>query len=232
MKYIICFPLFFHFITQGLALCATNEVDMLLDQIDKIYRSDSSISTMEMRIVTPYWQRSLKMKAWTQGLEKTFITVLYPRKEKGVSTLKVRNEMWNYFPKINKVIKIPSSMMMGAWMGSDFTNDDLVKESTLREDYDYIVLKKEGVIYTIELKPKDYVATVWGKIHLVVDSKKNIPLYQEFYDEKGKMVRKMTFDELKIIDDRFIPMRMTLTPLTKPGHQTIVEYIEIKGVLF
>ncbi len=207
---------------------AASEVESLLDQIDKVYRSDSSISTMEMTIITPHWQRRLKMKAWTQGLEKTFITILYPRKEKGVATLKVKNEMWNYFPKINKVIKVPSSMMMGSWMGSDFTNDDLVKENTLREDYTYKILKKEGFIYTIELKPKDYVATVWGKIHLVVDSKKFIPLVQEFYDEKGRMARKMTFDKLKKITGRLVPLRMTLIPLNKPGNKTVVEYLDLK----
>ncbi len=207
---------------------ANSELDDLLDKIDEVYRSKSSYAEMSMEIATPHWQRILKMKSWTEGLKKTFITILEPKKEKGISTLKVENEMWNYFPKINKVIKVPSSMMMGSWMGSDFTNDDLVKENTLREDYFYKIIKKEKNIYTIELKPKPETVTVWGKIHLVVDAKKFIPLLEEFYDEKDVLKRKMVFDKVAKIQNNLIPLRMTLIPLDKEGHKTIIMYDKIR----
>lgn len=98
----------------------------IVKQIDELYRSESSYSELEMEIITPHWERTLKMKAWSKGMEKTFIRILAPAKEKGMVTLRIGNEMWNYLPKTNKVIKVPPSMMMSSWMGSDFTNDDLV----------------------------------------------------------------------------------------------------------
>jgi outer membrane lipoprotein-sorting protein len=207
---------------------AKTELDELLDKVDKVYRSESSTSTMVMTIKTPHWERSLKMKSWTRGMEHTFITILSPRKEKGISTLKKENEMWNYFPKVNKVIKVPPSMMMGSWMGSDFTNDDLVKENTYREDYTYKILKKEKQIYTIELTPKPKTITVWGKLVLLVDASRFIPLRQDYYDEKGKLVREMVFSKVDKIGSLHFPKKMTLRTLNKPGHVTEIEYQEIK----
>ena len=123
---------------------ADEKAAALLKEIDELYRSATSISTMKMEIVTPNWQRTLEMQSWTVGMEDTFIRILSPRKDRGVATLKKGNEMWNYFPKINKVIKVPPSMMMGSWMGSDFTNDDLVKEASLVDDYHVEKTDKDG----------------------------------------------------------------------------------------
>jgi outer membrane lipoprotein-sorting protein len=118
--------------TQALS---NEEAVTLLKKIDELYRSDNSISTMKMSIITPNWQRTLEMQSWTIGMNDTFIRILSPKKDRGVATLKKGREMWNYFPKINKVIKVPPSMMMGSWMGSDFTNDDLVREVSLVKEY-------------------------------------------------------------------------------------------------
>ena len=116
----------------------------LVKKIDQIYRSKTSYAEFEMEIVTPRWQRTLSLDSWTEGTKKTFFRINEPKKEKGVATLRIENEMWNYLPKTNKVIKIPPSMMMSSWMGSDFTNDDLVKEFTLFEDYTYELIDFEG----------------------------------------------------------------------------------------
>lgn len=221
---------FLLFITAILSaqICAATDLDKLLDKIDRVYKSDSSEVSMTMTIETPHWQRSLELKSWTKGLEKTFITILSPRKEKGISTLKVDNEMWNYFPRVNKVIKIPPSMMMGQWMGSDFTNDDLVKENTYRDDYTSKIVKEEGDIITIELRPKSNTITVWGKLLLVIDQKKLIPIRQDYFNEREELVRKMVFDQVQKIGKNLIPMRLTLTPLTKPGQKTVVLYKSLK----
>ena len=121
----------------------------LLKKIDELYRSDNSISTMKMSIVTPNWQRTLEMQSWTVGMDDTFIRILSPKKDRGVATLKKGREMWNYFPKINKVIKVPPSMMMGSWMGSDFTNDDLVREvSLVKESMRWIGYNANSLIPT------------------------------------------------------------------------------------
>jgi outer membrane lipoprotein-sorting protein len=210
-----------------LHLYADAKVDKILDRMDKLYRSDQSTAYMTMKIVTPHWQRSMKLRSWTKGLEKTFIVIDYPRKDKGVTTLKKGNEMWNYFPKINKVIKVPPSMMMGSWMGSDFTNDDLVKENTKKNDYTSKIIKETETEYEIELLPKKETVTVWGKIILKVEKKRTLPLAEDYYDEKGKLVRTMTFSKIEKVDGKEIPMKMVLIPLTKEGNQTVVEYTKI-----
>ena len=135
--------------------------------------------------------------------------------------------MWNYFPKINKVIKVPPSMMMGSWMGSDFTNDDLVKENTKKNDYTSKIIKETDTEYHIELIPKKETVTVWGKIILKVEKKRTLPLAEDYYDEKGKLVRKIAFSKVKKVDVKEIPLKMILTPLTKEGSKTIVEYTDI-----
>ncbi|MBT4792314.1 MAG: outer membrane lipoprotein-sorting protein [Halobacteriovoraceae bacterium] len=203
-------------------------LDQLLDKIDNVYRSKSSSSTMIMKIKTPHWERVLEMKVWTKGMEKTFITIISPKKEKGVSTLKKNNEMWNYFPKVNKVIKVPASMMMGSWMGSDFTNDDLVKEHTYRHDFTHKILKKSKSSYTIELLPKKSTVTVWGKIQLVVDALKFIPIKQDFYNEKGTLIRSIMFSKIQKINQTYVPLIMTLKSHNKPGNETTIEYKDLK----
>lgn len=120
------------------------EVQEIIDRVDRLYRSDTSYGEIEMTIITPDWRRRLRMKIWTEGMDKTFLYITSPQKDAGIATLRIGSEMWNYFPKINKVMKVPPSMMMGSWMGSDFTNDDLVKESSLLRDYSARLINPEG----------------------------------------------------------------------------------------
>ena len=108
----------------------------VLRKVDDLYRGTTSRGKVEMTVETPDWKRSMNMKIWSEGMNKTFVVILSPAKDAGVATLRVNRDMWNFFPGINKTLKVPPSMMMGSWMGSDFTNDDLVKESTFLDDYD------------------------------------------------------------------------------------------------
>ena len=161
------------------------DVETIVKKIDQLYRSETSHAEMEMHIVTPHWERTLAMTVWTQGMRKTFIRITAPKKEQGVATLRIGNEMWNYLPKTNKTMKIPPSMMMGSWMGSDFTNDDLVRESSMLDDYTYqYVTPKDaspGHLY-IQLVPKEDSPIVWGKIVAAVQSDDYMPVWQRFYD--------------------------------------------------
>lgn len=161
-----------------------------------------------------------------EGFEKTFVTILSPRKDKGISTLRNDKEMWNFFPKINKVMKIPPSMMMGSWMGSDFTNDDLVKESSLREDYNARLAENENdkANYYIEFTPKEQTVSVWGKIIAKVNKESVLPETQEYFDEKGKLIRVMYFKDVKELGGRIIPTTLELVPQNKKNHSTIVTY--------
>ena len=164
-------------------------------------------------------------------MEKTFIRILEPKKERGTATLRIGDEMWNYLPKTNKVIKIPSSMMMSSWMGSDFTNDDLVNEFTFFEDYDFEFTEVEDpkpeTLY-IRCTPHQGLPIVWGSTVVAVREEDSIPLWEKYYDEKGKLMRKMIFKKVKTFDDRKIPSVIELIPMNEEGHKTIVRYLEIE----
>ena len=123
-----------------------HDVESIVKKMDQLHRSETSHAEIEMQITTPHWERTLAMTVWTKGMGKTFIRITAPKKEQGVATLRIGNEMWNYLPKTNKVMKIPPSMMMGSWMGSDFTNDDLVRESSMLNDYTYKLIKPEDAV--------------------------------------------------------------------------------------
>lgn len=209
----------------------SNNVIDIVKKIDELYRSNSSYALVEMVIVTPHWERTLKMKVWTEGKEKTFIRILEPKKEQGMATLRIKNEMWNYLPKTNKVIKIPPSMMMSSWMGSDFTNDDLVNEFSLLKDYDYNFVypdtAREGSVY-IRCIPKENLPIVWKEIVMEVRTKDYLPLKEWYFDEKNQLMRVINYLEIKLMDDRLIPSVMELIPQKEKGKKTILRYIELK----
>jgi len=207
------------------------DVDKIIKDVDEMYRSKSSYSEMEMEIVTPNWSRTLKMDAWSKGMDKTFIRILSPKKEEGVGTLRIDNEMWNYLPKTNKVVKIPPSMMMSSWMGSDFTNDDLVKEFSLFEDYTYEHIYTDSLtdsLIFIESIPREDLPVVWGSIVIVVQVDDYIPIREEYYDEENELMRILYFSDVKDFDGRRIPSVMKMVPLDDEGHETLIRYLDLK----
>jgi len=208
-----------------------SEVERIVRAVDQLYRSKTSVANFEMEIVTPEWQRTLQMDIWTSGMNRTFVRILSPKKEKGVATLRIENEMWNYLPKTNKVIKIPPSMMMSSWMGSDFTNDDLVKEFSLFEDFKYEFAQVEdpepGVAY-VNCIPNEGLAIVWGNIVMAVRKDDHIPLWQKYYDEKGRLMRVLEYSDIKEMGGRTIPSVMEMTPVNKEGHKTVIRYVTIE----
>lgn len=212
-------------------MAASADVEEIIRQVDQLYRSSSSYSELEMEIVTPHWQRTLSMNAWTMGMDKTFIRITSPKKDKGVATLRIENEMWNYLPKTNKVIKIPPSMMMSSWMGSDFTNDDLVKEFSLFEDFSYEQIQpqsgSEDTVY-INCTPREDLPVVWGNIVIAVRKEDYIPIWQKYYDEEGKLMRILNYGDIRKFGDRIIPATMEMIPKTKEGHKTVIRYLELE----
>jgi hypothetical protein len=207
----------------------STDVDKLIKEVDKLYRSSTSYTELEMEIVTPHWQRTLAMYGWSEGMDKTFIRITAPAKEKDLATLRIENEMWNYLPKTNKVMKIPPSMMMGSWMGSDFTNDDIVKESSLFEDYSYELIEVDSAqdkLWYINCIPREDLAVVWGNIVIAVTKEGHLPVFQKFYDEKGELMRVMTYYDVKDLGGRMIPSTLEIVPQNKEGHRTTVRYLK------
>jgi hypothetical protein len=215
---------------------ASINVKDILIKVDKLYRADNSYARVEMKVVNPDWERTMLMDVWSIGLNKTFIRILSPAKDKDIATLRVAKDMWNYFPKIDKVMRIPPSMMMGSWMGSDFTNDDLVKESTFINDYDAVLLDPDGAdktLYYIKLTPKKTTASVWGKILLTVKKDTYLPVSEKYYDEKDNEKRVIEFKDVKELGGKIIPSVMEVVPLNKEKNKTVLRYIKVdfnKGV--
>ncbi len=173
----------------------------------------------------------MTLRIWSKGTEKSLIKILKPKKEAGTATLKVGSDIWNYLPKIDRTIRIPTSMMMASWMGSHFTNDDLVKESRLIRDYD-IQLAFEGErngaeIYEFAMSPHPEAPVVWGKILYEVRKKDLMPTWAKYYGEDGRLRRTLTFSRYRKMGRRLVPTQMRMVPHNKPGEYTEVLYTDL-----
>ena len=200
--------------------------EQLIDQMEALYRQESSTFTLSMAIKTPDYQRQLTLVGASQGQDYSYFRILAPKKDRGVATLKRENEMWNYLPKINRIIKVPPSMMMNAWMGSDFTNDDLVKQTTLSEAYTLSLVSLADT-YEVSLIPKEETVTVWGRIVYTVLKSPLIPQGQTFFDDKGVAVRTLTFSEPRLFGSLVLPAKLVMTPLNKKGFETVIVYEDL-----
>lgn len=213
--------------TASLAL-ADAEVDRLMQAMDDLYQGDSSISTMTMHIETEHFNRSLTVQSWSKGTEKALMKILAPIKEKGTTTLKSGNEMWNYLPKINRVIKVPSSMMGAGWMGSHFTNDDLLKENRYSDDYDCHISERAETNTTIACVPHEDAALVWGRVDVTLEKDTLLPQQVAYFDEDLNATRSMTFSHVANMGGRDLPTQMEVTVAEKPGERTLVIYDSIE----
>ena len=195
----------------------------LIDYLDQLYQGQSSEAQMVMEIKTPDYERRLVFKGMTQGDDHAYFQILEPKKDRGIASLMRGGEMWNFLPKINRVVKVPPSMMMNSWMGSDFTNDDLVKQSTLTDLYS-VDLEEKADTYLVTLLPKEATVTVWGKITFEVTKVPLLPKTQTYFDEKGEAIRVLRFSDNRQFGERLLPGKLEMTSLRKPGHQTMITY--------
>lgn len=199
----------------------------LLDQTDDMHRGQSSYSKLSMSVKTERWERTLSIEAWSQGEEKSLMKILSPAKEAGTATLKVDDNIWNYLPKVDRTMKVPSSMMSGSWMGSHFTNDDLVKESRMADDFTYSMSLNDTGNYIIECLAKEDAAVVWGKVVVKLTSDE-LPQEIQYYSERMELKRTMIFSDIREMDGKKIPFRMKLIPNDKPAEYTEIFYDELK----
>ncbi len=209
------------------ALASEERAREVIDEMEQLYRGDSSDATMTMQVQTPNYNRTLTMSSQSYGKDYAFFRIRAPKKDRGIATLKRAEEMWNYFPKINKVIKVPPSMMMGSWMGSDFTNDDLVKETQLIDAYSLALIETEDQ-YKVTLTPKEQTVTVWDRIEYTISKDPLLPLSQAFFDEDGEKIRELTFHEPKEYNGKLMPSILEMRPLNKEGHLTRIMYDDIR----
>jgi outer membrane lipoprotein-sorting protein len=204
----------------------------IIRKADEKTRGLTSQATMTMTVVRPDWSRTITMKSWSKGRDYSLVLITAPAKEKGQVFLKIKTEMWNWVPSIDKTIKIPPSMMLQSWMGSDFTNDDLVRQSSLVIDYTHQLLGKEQVreqeCYKIELIPLPDASVVWGKVIMWITVNGYDQWMSEYYDEDNKLVAASNSYEIRRMGDREIPTRMEMIPMNKKGMKTVMHIDEMK----
>ena len=204
----------------------------IMAQVDRLLRGDSSRGVATMEVVTENWDRQMTMELWSFGTEYSLVRLRAPKKEAGTATLMAEDDIWNYLPKVDRTIKIPSSMMGGAWMGSHFTNDDLVKESQIVEDYDIDIAfegdRENVAVWEFLLTPKPEAAIVWGHVEYQVRQDDYMPIWTKFYDEDGDLSRTMTYSEFVEFDDRLVPAVMDMHPADKPDERTSIRYEELE----
>ena len=209
-----------------LSMEAQNATEIVKKADAKMKGEKSSESEMTMKIIRPTWDRTISFKIWTKGTEYSLALVTAPAKEKGQTFLKYKREMWSYNPAINRMIKLPPTMLSSGWMGSDFTNDDLINESSTVVDYNHKLVGEEIVsgenCYKIELIPLEDAPVVWGKIIQWISKNEYLPMKSEYYDEDEYLVKTEIAYDIKSMDGRMIPARFELIPADKEGYKTIV----------
>ena len=214
------------------SLLAAQDAREIVRKADEKARGNSSLAQMTITTVRPKWTRSIELKVWSKGTDYALLLVQSPAKDKGVAYLKRKNEVWNWLPTLERTIKLPPSMMGESWMGTDFTNDDLVKESSVVDDYTHSLLGSGTAdgreCYKIQMIPKPETAVVWGKVLVWIDKKDYLQLRSEFYDEDGELVNTLVGSEVKMLGGRLLPTKLDMIPNGKKGHQTTVTYTSLQ----
>ncbi|PKN55670.1 MAG: outer membrane lipoprotein-sorting protein [Deltaproteobacteria bacterium HGW-Deltaproteobacteria-14] len=218
----------------GAALAAEGDpalptVAEVTKRLDALYRSDSSHGTLRMEVVTKHYSRTLEMEAWTKGADRGLVVIRAPAREAGNASLKTEDGMWSYGKRSDRLLRIPPGLLGESWMGSHFSNDDLMRESSYEEDYDTTLARvTEGGVELLRLRmvPKPDTAIVYTKLEYFVAAGDLLPTRVDYYD-RDKVVRRMTFEEVKELGGRRLPTVMRLVPLDMPDEHTTVAYLQM-----
>ncbi|MCP5076584.1 MAG: outer membrane lipoprotein-sorting protein [Psychromonas sp.] len=217
-------PLLALLLLLPLTLFAQESAFEIVKKSDQQMRGDSSYSEVTMNIIRPNWTRSMSMKSWTKGTDLSLVLITAPAKDKGSASLKRKNEMWNWMPSIERVIKIAPSMLGQSWMGSDFTNDDLINQSSIVVDYNHKMISSEIIdgdnSFVIDAFAKPDAPVVWSKIRLWVSKGSYLQRKVEFYDEFDELINTMQTFDIKELGGRKIATRMQMIPADKPNQKT------------
>ena len=211
----------------------------LLEQFDELYRSTGTAARIEIKIERPKKVRTMQMRSWSQGENKALVVIDAPARDAGTATLRVGSNLWNYLPKISRTIRVPPALMMGAWMGSDLTNDDLVRESSYAHDYEITGVgpSEEPPGWQVNTEAKPDVPGLWERIEVVfappklaTDSTRTeqLPVLVRYYDRKGRLSRTMQLEEVKKMGERRIPTRIVIVPEREEGRRTVLTYLHVE----
>lgn len=204
----------------------------IMRKIDDLWRQKSSYARLSMQVKTRHYSRNLRLEAWSKGIEKTLVRIIQPLKEKGTASLKSDTHLYTYLPKTDRTIRLSAGMMSGSWMGSHFTNDDLVQDTRRERDYRIRISfegKRDGKsLMEFTLTPRPDAPVVWGKVITLVSLPDYLPVSEIFYDEDMKVARTLTFENIKMLGGRRMPSILRMVPADKPGEFTRLVYEQLK----
>ena len=206
------------------------DVSRLLEQFDKMYESSGTTAQIGITIVKPKKTRTLRLRMWGKGEDKALMVIEAPARDAGTATLKVGKNLWNYLPKISRTIRVPPSMMMGSWMGSDLTNDDIVRESSYEEDYtsEFVGHSTDPPGWKVRLDARPDLVGLWERVEIVFSYEDKLPVQSQFFDRKGRLARTMRLEEVKDIGGRRIPTLLTIIPEREEGRRTELRYLHVE----
>ena len=206
------------------------DVTRLLERFDGMYESSGTTAQMQITIVKPRKTRTLRLRTWSKGEDMALIVVDAPARDAGTATLKVGNNLWNYLPKISRTIRVPPSMMMGSWMGSDLTNDDLVRESSYEEDFtsELVGRSTDPPGWKVRLSARPDVPGLWDRVDIVFSYDDELPVQAQYFDRKGRLSRTMRLQEVVDIGGRRVPTLITVTPEREEGRRTELRYLRVE----
>lgn len=222
------------FLNKNLVFCvalgaSANNADEWLKYADKEMRGDKSASALTMTIQTPNWTRTLDIESDVEGKGLALSTIHAPAKEKGIRTLRIDNNMWNYMPKLKRKVAVSSSMLLSSWMGSDFTNDDILKASSMSEDYSHQFADDEGAYKVVENLAKSNSKVMWPKIVTLHDKKDCLPREYRYFDKENKIKRTLTLSGMKTFDGHKFLSHWVMKPSDDATKSTTIDY---KSVTF
>lgn len=221
------------FVIALFLICGTAHADRRATAIIRAgetqLRGSTSQALMSMEIKRDSYVRKLKLRSWTSGNRRALVEILEPAKEEVVSSLRRNDQMWNYLPKIDQVVRVPTSLMLQSWMGSDFTNDDLMKASSLLRDYEHRIshVDRRKKLILVQCSPKPNAPVVWGRVFYWARMKDSLPVKQAYYDDRGVLVRTVWFKRFKKMDDRVIPTEVTIRQAGNAREYTTVRYAKV-----
>ncbi|GAA4822995.1 outer membrane lipoprotein-sorting protein [Algivirga pacifica] len=200
----------------------------IIAKSDEAMRGNSSETNITMKIIRPEWSREMSMKSWSKGDDYFMVLVTAPAKDRGTVSLKRGKELWNWMPSIERTIKVSPSMMSQSWMGSDFSNDDLLEATSIVNDYTHKIVGEEKIdghtCWKIEMIPNEDAAIVWGKVNVWISKEHYLQMKAENFDEDMYLVSTMVASKVKQMGGKLLPTVMEMTPADEPGNKTIMIY--------
>ncbi len=206
-------------------------VEEILDRMDAQMTFDSRSSVSRMLIITPEETREKQFRSFARGQEDALLVFDKPRRDAGTKFLKLEGQMWIYFPRTEKTVKLSGHLLRQSMLGSDFSYEDMTENRKMLDDYDGELLDDEDLggepCYVIHLKEKERGMSYPERRYWVAKST-FLPVREERYAKSGRLLKVARFEDVRQFEDRAYPARIIMEDKLKEGSRTEVVLDEIR----